>query len=197
MRFWAAAIILALLVPVVAVTAANATHASHDDDHANRGHGTITFTQTAIVSGPEKLNDHTTIVKVKETLDFTGNMSGTAHAIERDVMHTVTRDGKTITFTTFHGSGNFTGMLGSNTVTQIHIRYEGIKNSTFARGNFVVHGDTTQMNDVHGEGHFKGSLTGGVEGGGASTVAYKMHWTVSTHADHPEARDKDDGKDTD
>ena len=196
MRFWAAAIILALLVPVVAVTAANATHASHDDDHANRGHGTITFTQTAIVSGPEKLNDHTTIVKVKETLDFTGNMSGTAHAIERDVMHTVTRDGKTITFTTFHGSGNFTGTLGSNTVTQIHIRYEGIKNSTFARGNFVVHGDTTQMNDVHGEGHFKGSLTGGVEGG-ASTVAYKMHWTISTHADHPEARDKDDGKDTD
>ena len=196
MRFWAAAIILALLVPVVAVTAANATHASHDDDHLNRGHGMITFTRTGIVSGPEKLNDHVTIVTVKETLAFTGNMSGTAHAIERDVMHNVTDDGQKIIFTTFRGSGNFTGTIGGNTVTLINIRYEGVKNSTFARGNFVVHGDTTQMNDIHGQGHFKGSLTGGVEGGGSSTVAYKMHWTVSTHADQAEARDKDDEKET-
>jgi hypothetical protein len=193
-RIWAIAILLAFLIPVVAVSAANATHPDNDD-HQNRGMGTITFTQTAIISSP-KMNDHTTISKVKETLTFTGNLTGTALAIERDVTHTRTDDGKTITFTTFHGSGNFTGTL-SGTQVILHIRYEGVKNSTFARGNFVVHGDTSQMNDVHGEGHFRGTLTGGVEGGGNSTVMYKMHWTISTHADHPEARDKDEAKDTD
>jgi len=193
-RIWAIGILLAFLIPVVAVTAANATHPDNDD-HQNRGMGTVTFTQTAIISGP-KMNDHNTISKVKETLSFAGNLTGTALAIERDVTHTRTDDGKTITFTTFHGSGNFTGTL-SGTQVILHIRYEGVKNSTFARGNFVVHGDTSQMNDVHGEGHFRGTLTGGVEGGGNSTVMYKMHWTISTHADHPEARDKDEAKDTD
>lgn len=193
---WAAALVLAFLIPVVAVSAANATHPDNDD-HQNRGTGMISFAQGATVSGPTVLNDHTTKVTVKETLSFTGNLTGTAHTIERDVMHTRTDEGKTITFTTFHGSGNFTGTLNSVTVT-LHIRYEGVKNSTFARGNFVVHGDTNQMNDVHGEGHFYGTLTGGVEGSGGSTVGYIMHWTVSTHTDHDtEARDQDEVKDTD
>src|SRR5216684_2021806 len=115
-RIWAVAVLLAFLIPVVAVSAANATHADHDD-HLNKGMGTI--------------------------------------------------------------------------------RYEGVKNSTFARGNFVIHGDTSQMNDVHGEGHFRGTLTGGVEGGGNSTVMYKMHWTVSTHTEHTEARDDDKETDPD
>jgi hypothetical protein len=193
---WAAAILLAFLMPVVAVSAANATHPDNDD-HQNRGTGTISFAQGATVSGPTVLNDHTTKVTVKETLTFTGNLTGKAQTIERDVMHTRTDEGKTITFTTFHGSGNFTGTLDSVTVT-LHLRYEGVKNSTFARGNFVVNGDNAQMNDVHGEGHFRGTLTGGVEGSGGSTVGYTMHWTVSTHADHDtEARDKDEVKDTD
>jgi len=178
------------------VSAANATHPDNDD-HQNRGTGTISFSQGATVSGPTDHDDHTTIVTVKETLTFTGNLTGTAQTIERDVMHTRTDEGKTITFTTFHGSGNFTGTLNSVTV-MLHIRFEGVKNSTFARGNFVVHGDNTQMNDVHGEGHFRGTLTGGVEGSGGSTVDYTMHWTVSTHTDHDtEARDKDELKDTD
>ncbi len=193
---WAAALVLAFLIPVVAVSAANATHPDNDD-HQNRGTGTISFAQGATVSGPTDHDDHTTIVTVKETLTFTGNLTGTAQTIERDVMHTRTDEGKTITFTTFHGSGNFTGTLNSVTV-MLHIRFEGVKNSTFARGNFVVHGDNTQMNDVHGEGHFRGTLTGGVEGSGGSTVDYTMHWTVSTHTDHDtEARDKDELKDTD
>lgn len=194
MRIWAIAILLAFLLPVVALTTAAATHADHDD-HLNKGMGTITFTQGATVSGPTVGDDHTTIVTVKETLSFTGNLTGTALTIERDVMHTVTDEGKTITFTTFHGSGNFTeGTLGSNTVT-LHIRYEGVKNSTFTRGNFAVSGDTSQGSEVHGEGHFRGTLTGGVEGGGSSTVNYTMHWTVSTHTEHTEARDDD--RDTD
>jgi len=193
MRIWALTIVLAFLLPVVAVTAANATH-TDNDDHLNRGMGTISFTQGATISS-ETLSDHATIVKVHETLGFTGNMSGTALTVERDVTHTLTDEGKAVTFTTFHGWGNFTGTLGGSSVL-LHIRYEGVKNSTFAKGNFVVHGDTTQMNDVHGEGHFMGTLTGGVEGSGGSTVGYKMHWTVSTHADNPEARDEDNDKDT-
>jgi len=193
LRIWAIVVVLAFLLPAVAVTTAAATHADHDD-HLNRGTGTITFTQGATISGPTVLSDHTTIVKVHETLSFTGNIRGTALTVERDIMHTVTDDGKTRTFTTFHGRGNFTGTLGNDQV-KLQIKYEGVKNSTFARGNFVVHGDTSQMNDVHGEGHFRGSLTGGVEGGGSSTVNYRMHWTVSTHTEEPEARDND--RDTD
>lgn len=196
MRIWAIAVILAFLLPVVAVTTAAATHADHDD-HLNRGMGTISFSQGAIISGPDRLNDHTTIVRVHETLSFTGNLTGTAVTIQRNVVHNVTNEGRKVIFTTFHGWGNFTGTLGGSSVT-LHIRYEGVMNSTFARGNFVVHGDTGQTNDVHGEGHFKGTLTGGVESGGGSTVGYKMHWTVSTHTDNDtEARDKDEVKDTD
>jgi len=186
LRIWAAAILIAFLIPVVAVTAANATNATHE--HPNVGKGTITFTQTGIVSGPTVLSDHATIVTVKETLSFTGNMTGTALAIEREVMHTITDEGKTITFTTFHGRGNFTGTLGNNQVT-LHIKYEGKSNSTFARGNFVVSGDTSQMSDVHGEGHFRGSLIVGE--GGSSAVNYMMHWNIATHTEQPEARDKD------
>jgi hypothetical protein len=195
---WAAAILLAFLIPVVAVSAASATHADHDD-HPINGMGTISFAQGARVSSStdHDQDDHTTIVTVNETLTFTGNLTGTAKAIERDVMHNVTDEGQKVTFTTFHGSGVFTGTLNSIHVT-LHIRYEGVKNSTFARGNFVLHGDTTQMNDVHAHGHFKGALTGSVEGSGGSTVAYTMHSTVSTHTDHDtEARDKDEVKETD
>ncbi len=166
MRIWAIAILLAFLIPVVAVSTAAATQADHDD-HLNRGMGMITFTQGAIISGPTGLSDHTTIVTVQ-----------------------VTDEGKTVPFTTFHGNGTFTGTLDNNQVT-LHIRYEGVKNSTFTRGNFVIHGDTSQMNDVQGEGHFSGTLTGGVEGGGNTTVGYTMHWTVSTHTEEPEASDTD------
>jgi len=195
---WAAAVLLAFLIPVVAVSAASATHGDHDD-HPNNGMGTISFAKGAIVSGSIDHDHffHTAIVTVKETLTFTGNLTGTALAIERDVTHNVTDEGMKITFTTFHGSGNFTGTLNSIHVL-LHIRYEGVRNSTFARGNFVVNGDTSQMIDVHGEGHFKGTLTGGVEGSGGSTVPYTMHSTVSTHTDHDtEARDKDEVKETD
>jgi hypothetical protein len=192
-RIWAAAVLLAFLIPVIAVSAANATHADHDD-HPNTGTGTITFTQGATISGPRDLNEHTTIVKVHEKLSFTGNLTGTADTIQRNVMHNVTDEGQKVIFTTFHGWGNFTGTLNGNSV-KLHIRYEGVKNSTFARGNFVVQGDTSQNSDVHGEGHFRGTLTGGTEGGGSSTVKYTMHWSVSTHTEEPEARDND--RDTD
>lgn len=193
---WAAAILLAFLIPVVAVSAASATHADHDD-HQNNGMGTISFAQGATVSTStdHDHDDHTAIVTVKETLTFTGNLTGKAQTIQRDATHNVTDEGVKVTFTTFHGSGNFTGALNGIQVT-LHIRYEGVMNSTFARGNFVLHGDTSQMNDVNVQGHFRGTLTGGVEGSGGSTVQYTEHSHVSTHADHPEARDTDDEKET-
>src|SRR3989475_9815602 len=189
LRIWAIAILLAFLIPVVAVSTAAATQADHDD-HLNRGMGMIPFEQGEIISGPTGLSDHTTIVTVHETLSFTGSLAGTALTIERDVIHTVTDEGKTVPFTTFHGNGTFTGTLDNNQVT-LHIRYEGVKNSTFTRGNFVIHGDTSQMNDVQGEGHFNGTLTGGNERGGKYSVNYTMRWTVSNQNNRPEARDTD------
>src|SRR5438128_12643731 len=99
-------------------------------------------------------------------------------------------DGNAMTFTRCHGGGDFTGTLGDDQVT-LHNTFEGVKNSPFARGNFVVSADTSQNSDIHGEGHFRGTLTGGVEGGGSSTVGYTMHWNVSTHTEEPEARDTD------
>src|SRR2546428_10722884 len=184
LRIWAIAILLAFLIPVVAVSTAAATQADHDD-HLNRGMGMITFTQGAIISGPTGLSDHTTIVTVHESLSFTGSLAGTALTIERDVIHAVTDEGKTVPFTTFHGNGTFTGTLDNNQVT-LHIRYEGVKNSTFTRGNFVIHGDTSQMNDVQGEGHFNGTLTGGNESGGNSTGNSKVRRAGSPPTTEPE-----------
>src|SRR2546428_4281906 len=184
LRIWAIAILLAFLIPVVAVSTAAATQADHDN-HLNRGMGMITFTQGAIISGPTGLSDHTTIVTAHETLSFTGSLAGTALTIERDVIHTVTDQRKTVPFTTFHGNGTFTGTLDNNQVT-LHIRYEGVKNSTFTRGNFVIHGDTSQMNDVQGEGHFNGTLTGGNESGGQSPLNSPLHRPTSTHTEEPE-----------
>ena len=195
---WAAAILLAFLIPVVAVSAASATHADNDD-HPINGRGTISFAQGATVSGTSDRDhdldhdDHTAIVTVKETLTFTGNLTGTALTIERDATHSATDEGQKVTFTTFHGSGNFTGTLNSVQVT-LHIRYEGVKNSTFTRGNFVVSGDTSQMNDAHGEGHFSGGQTSCNEGT-CPAVNYTMHSHVATHTEDTEARDDD--RDTD
>ena len=196
---WAAAILLAFLIPVVAVSAASATHADHDDNPIN-GKGTISFAQGATATGTgdhdhdNDHDDHTAIVTVKETLTFTGNLTGTALTIERDATHNATDEGVKVTFTTFHGSGNFTGTLNNIQVT-LHIRYEGVKNSTFTRGNFVVNGDTTtQMNDVHAEGHFRGGLASCNEGS-CSAVNYTMHSHVANHTEDTEARDDD--RDTD
>src|SRR5438445_2355315 len=154
LRIWAIAIRVPFTIPFVARNAAAARHAD-DDDHFKGGMGMITSTQGAIISGPTGLSDHTTIVTVHETLSFTGSLAGTALTIERDVIHTVTDEGKTVPFTTFHGNGTFTGTLDNNQVT-LHIRYEGVKNSTFTRGNFVIHGDTSQMNDAPSDAHFSG-----------------------------------------
>src|SRR5207245_8834444 len=101
LRIWAIAILLAFLIPVVAVSTAAATQADHDD-HLNRGMGMITFTQGAIISGPTGLSDHTTIVTVHEPLSFTGILAGTALTIEQDVINTVTDEGKSVPCTTFH-----------------------------------------------------------------------------------------------
>lgn len=188
MRIWIAGLLLIFLAPAIAIAAVNATHSSNEN-HPSTEKGTITFTQTGTISGPNERSEHTTITVVKETLTFTGNLSGSALTIERLVKHNDTDDGRTATFSTFHGSGSFTGTLNGATVT-LHIRYEGVMNSTFARGNFVVSGDTSQNSDVHGEGHFRGTLTANGESV-SPTVNYTMHSHVASHVEQPEARDKD------
>ena len=187
LRIWIAALLLIFLVPTLAVSADNTTHSDHENQSTNKG--TITFTQTGTVSGPTERGEHNNVTVVKETLSFTGNLTGSALAIERLVKHSDTDDSKTVTFTTFHGSGNFTGILNGASVT-LHIRYEGVSNDTFTRGNFVVSGNTTQNVDVHGEGHFRGSLTTSGEGG-SPTVNYTMHSHVASHDDQPETGDDD------
>src|SRR2546427_11067899 len=115
LRIWAIAILLAFLIPVVAVSTAAATQADHDD-HLNRGMGMITCRQGGIISGPTGLSDHTTIVTVHETLSFTDSLAGTALSIERDVIHTVTDQRKTAPSTTLHGHSGLTGKLDNHHV---------------------------------------------------------------------------------
>jgi hypothetical protein len=184
-KVWIAVLLLVFLVPIAVVSAVSA----HDDDHgdAANGSGSIKFTTTGTISGPTTRGENT-ITVVKETLQFSGNLSGTALTIERQVKHNDADDGTTHIFTTFHGHGNFTGTLNGATVT-LRIRYEGVSNSTFTRGNFVVFGDTSQNVIVHAEGHFHGALSTGE--GGSSSVAYTMHSHVASHEEHPETDDDD------
>jgi hypothetical protein len=184
LRIWIAGLILVFLAPALAVTTANASHATH----TNTGKGTIALTHATIIKGPFVRNERTTIVVLNETLQFTGNLTGTAIAIQRDVLHNVTITSGFTIITTFQGTAKFTGTLGGNSVT-LRIRYEGISNSTFARGNFVISGDAAQGADVHGEGHFQGTTT--TREGGSSAVNYAMHWTVATHTEKTETRDRD------
>lgn len=187
MRIWIAALALFFLIPVIAVSSASATHASAS--HSQSGKGTVALTHSEIVSGPKVLNQHTTLVMVKNTYDLTGTLTGTAVSIERDVLHNVTVAGHTIIFATFHGVANFTGTLNDKSGT-LRIRYEGINNSTFVRGTFVVSGGTGQLVGVHGDGHFRGTV-----GAESPPLNYTIRWTVTTHTSHPEARDEDRDED--
>jgi hypothetical protein len=191
-KVWIAVLLLIFLVPIAVVSAEGATHATHDDDQGNHrdaanGSGTIIFTTTGTISGPTTRGENTVTV-VKETLQFSGNLSGTALTIERQVKHNDTDDGTTHIFTTFHGHGNFTGTLNGATVT-LRIRYEGVSNSTFTRGNFVVSGHTSQNITAHAEGHFQGTLV--PREGSSSGITYTMHSHVATHPEHPETDDDD------
>ena len=152
------------------------------------------FTRGATVSGPDIMNDHTTIVKVEETLNFTGNLTGMAPSIERDVMHTLTDEGRKI-LSRHSTAGGF----------HRHARPQASQAPYPIRGSQKRHLHPRQLRvtgrykpEQRGlwcEGHFHGSLTGSVEGGGSSAIAYSLHWTVATHTEEPEAREED--RDTD
>jgi hypothetical protein len=200
-KIWIAVLLLAFLVPLgvfSAETVAGWNHGDNEGSHgtvtapSTNGNGTITFTQNGIISGPTTRCDNTTVTVVNETLTFSGNLTGTARTIERLVKHNDTDDGVNQVFTNFHGRGNFTGTLNGATVT-LHIRYEGINNSTYTRGHFVVSGSENENTTIHGQGHFAGALKTGE--GGSSGVDYTLHSQVKTHRecheDHPEARDDD------
>jgi hypothetical protein len=204
-KIWIGVLLLAFLLPLgvfSAETVAGWNHGINEGSHGtvttpstngnSNGGGTITFAQNGIVSGPTTRCDKTTVTVVNETLTFSGNLTGTAHTIERLVKHNDTDDGANQVFTNFHGRGNFTGTLNGATVT-LHIRYEGVSNATYTRGHFVLSGSENENTTVHGQGRFAGALKTGE--GGSSGVDYMLHSQVKTHRecheDHPEARDND------
>jgi hypothetical protein len=187
--------LIAILVPFIGVTTANTvgtTNATRSCPvlHPSTGNGTITFSQTAIISGPTKTKiGNLTITTVKETLDFTGNLTGTALTMMREISLSFTHDGTTVTFATFQGWGNFTGTLNSASVT-LYIGYSGVSNNTYTRGNFAVKGETNANSTVLGEGQFKGP--GSVGEGQTATVNYTIHFQTFAHYKHyPEAFDRD------
>jgi len=203
-KIWIAVLLLAFLIPLGVFSVETIAGWNHDDNSQGsrgtstpttpRGNetGTITFTQNNIISGPTTRCDNTTVTVVNETLTFTGNLTGTAHTVERLIKHNDTDDGSTQIFTNFNGHGNFTGTLNGATVT-LHIRYGGISNTTYTRGHFVVLGNENQNSTVRGQGHFAGALKTGE--GGSTGVDYTMHSQVKTHHecrwDRPELRDDD------
>ena len=170
MKIWIAVLFLVFLVPLVAVSTVAAAKPS-------MGMGTVTLTSSTVLHR-EVLNHHSVLVIAKNTFSVTGNLSGTAVAIERDLMHNVTRDGKTVTITTFHGNANFTGTLGGKSGTLV-VRYEGRNNSTFIRGTFTVSHGTGQLTGVHGQGRFHGSAL--LSEGHPSPLDYTIHWSTHTH----------------
>lgn len=162
MKIWAAGLLLAFLVPVVAVSGVYAAKPM-------TGAGTVALVSSTIVDH-DVLSDQTTINLVKDTFSLTGTLSGTAVATERDVVHNVT--GRDIIMVTFHGVANFTqtGGEGSTVVGTLQIRYEGINNSTMIRGHFVASDGTGKFVGFHGEGSFEGSTT--------APLSYTIRWTI-------------------
>ena len=177
MRVWIAGLALFLLIPVVAVSATNAAG-------GKTGTGMVTLTRSEVVRGPIVMNDRTTLVVTKITFSVTGALTGTAVAIEKDLMHNVTKMGRHIISTQLHGLANFTGTLGGMTGT-LRISYDGINNSTYIRGHFTLFAGTGQLAGVHGSGPFHSTANMG------STIDYSIRWTVSAHASHAESRDQD------
>lgn len=164
-----AGLLLALIIPVV-VSSANAAKPTV-------GMGTVALVHSQVLS-THQVSAHTTIVVAKNTFMVTGPLSGTAIAIERDVMHTTE---KTV-MTTFHGMANFTGTLDGKSGMLVII-YQGINNGTFIRGHFEASHGTGDLAGAHGSGHFEGSAT--------APLNYSIRWTIAPHATDSQTRSRE------
>jgi hypothetical protein len=160
-------LVLALLVllPLLAVTPAYATRPTI-------GHGTVTLTSSVMI-GTSRTAGGNTIAMFKNTFSLTGALTGTAVALERDVMHSSSDR----TFITFQGVANFTSSNVEGPSGTLVIHYVGINNGTFIHGQFVAGHGTGSFADFHGQGEFSGKTGTSVEGP-APALNYTLKWHI-------------------
>jgi hypothetical protein len=164
MKMKIAALVLVVLLPVLAVTATYATKPAV-------GTGKVTLVSQTMVGSPRTAGDNT-ITTFKNTFHLTGALTGIAVALERDVTHS-SGDKSAITF---QGDANFTGTAGDLS-GKLVIRYVGVNNGTFIRGQFVTVSGTGGLADFHGQGEFSGKVGMGAEGGGLP-LDYTLKWHI-------------------
>jgi Protein of unknown function (DUF3224) len=180
-KIWILGLMLVFLVPLLAVADVSAAKPS-------TGSGTVAMTSRTVLDH-DVVSDHTTIDTVKVTFSVTGVLSGTAVAIERDISHNITTSKGTITTTTFHGRGNFTGTLDGKSGTLV-VRYEGHNNGTFVRGEFSIGHGTNALTGAHGHGKFSGTTVAPAESTGPPPLNYTLHWRINP-PEGPQTEDKD------
>ena len=165
MKMKIAALVLIVLLPVLAVTATYATKPA-------MGSGKVALHGPPTLVGSSRPAGDNTIATFKETFDLTGTLTGAAVALERDVTHASSEK----SFITFQGEANFTGSAG-DVSGKLVIRYAGINNGTFIRGQFVIVSGAGGLADFHGQGQFSGKVGMGAEGGGLP-LDYTLKWHI-------------------
>ena len=153
------ALLLLVMLPVLAVTAAYASKPTV-------GHGTVTL--VSMVKLESRLAGDNNITTFKNTFMLTGALSGTAVSMERDVLHASGGH----SFTTFHGEASFTSTTGESSTPSgtLQIIYVGINNGTFIHGQFVAGHGTGSFADFHGQGDFSGKA--------GSALNYTINWHI-------------------
>jgi uncharacterized protein DUF3224 len=156
MKMKTATLFLLALLPVLAVSASYGTKPADGS-----GHVTL-VSHVKIGTSRAPADNNITTYKNKFTVD--GALTGTAWAIERDVMHGQTGD------TNFHGLANFTGTVNGKSGA-IVINYVGHNDGTFIEGQFVLLDGTTGLLGLHGQGTFSGVAT--------MPLSYTLDWHFS------------------
>lgn len=153
------ALALLFIIPLLAVTPAYATT-------PKIGHGTVTLVSSVMLTS--RTAGDNTIATFKNTFMLTGALSGTAVAMERDVIHASGGH----TFTTFHGVANLTGSTEPESPPSgtLQIHYVGVNNGTFIHGQFVAGHGTGSLADFHGQGDFSGKA--------GSALNYDLKWHI-------------------
>ncbi len=134
-------LLLLALLPLLAVSIAYATRPAE-------GNGTVTLVHSQKIGASRIANDNT-IVTLNNTFSISGTLSGTALAIERDVIHNST--GKV----NFHGVAKFSGHVGTKSGT-LMINYVGRNTGTSIQGQFVILSGTDDLANLRGQGTFSG-----------------------------------------
>ncbi len=149
MKMKIAALILVVLLPVLAVTAAYASKPPAPPS------GTVTLVSSHRV-GSSRIAGDNNITTVINIFTLTGPLTGRAVALERDVIHS---SGERFLIT-FQGVANFTRSTGdtATSTSKLVIRYVGFNNGTFIHGQFVAGDGTGSLENFHGQGEFSGHV---------------------------------------